>query len=54
MQKRLFDIGWSDESKCQACHKEEGEVRREIPEDFRKWVEKSENLKEGVEVTTTQ
>ena len=24
MQKRLFDVGWSDESKCQACHKEEG------------------------------
>ena len=24
MQKRLFDIGWSNESKCQACHKEEG------------------------------
>ena len=21
VQKRLFDIGWSDESKCQACHK---------------------------------
>ena len=24
VQKRLFDIGWSDESKCQACHKEDG------------------------------
>ena len=24
VQKRLFDIGWSDQSKCQACHKEEG------------------------------
>ena len=24
MQKRLFDIGWSDECKCQVCHKEEG------------------------------
>ena len=24
MQQRLFDIGWSDESKCQACHKEKG------------------------------
>ena len=24
VQKRLFDVGWSDESKCQACHKEEG------------------------------
>ena len=48
-QQSLFDIGWSDGSKCQACHKEEGtekhrlhhypewyEVRREIPETFRK------------------
>ena len=48
MQKRLFDIRWSDESECQACHKAEGtekhrlhfcpewyEVRREIPEAFR-------------------
>ena len=45
VQKRLFDFGWSNESKCQACHKEGGtgkhrlyhrpewnEVRREIPE----------------------
>ena len=24
VQKRLFDIGWSNESKCQAYHKEEG------------------------------
>ena len=24
VQKRLFDIGWSDKSSCQACHKEEG------------------------------
>ena len=24
VQQRLFDIGWSDESECQACHKEEG------------------------------
>ena len=23
-QKRLFDIGWSDVSQCQACHLEEG------------------------------
>ena len=49
-QKRLFDVDWSDISKCQACQKEEGtekprlchcpewhEVRREIPEVFRKW-----------------
>ena len=44
------EVGWSDESECQACHGEEGtekhrlhhrpewyEVRREIPEAFRKW-----------------
>ena len=49
VQKKLFDIGWSDESRWQACHKEEGtekhrlyhcpewyEVRREIPEGFQK------------------
>ena len=23
-QKKQFDIGWSDLSQCQACHKEEG------------------------------
>ena len=53
MQKKLFDIGLSDESACQACHKEKGtekqrlyhcpewyEVRREIPEAFRKWEQK--------------
>ena len=47
-QMRLFDIGRSDVSQCQACQKEEGrekhrlyhcpewyEVRREIPEVFR-------------------
>ena len=58
MQKRLFDIGWSDESKCQACHKEEATekhrlyhgpewhgVRREIPEAFRKSEQKARNSK---------
>ena len=48
-QKRLFDVGWSDISQCEACQMEEGtgkhrlyhcpewyEVRREIPEAFRK------------------
>ena len=61
MQKRLFDIGWSDESKGQACHKEEGtekhwlyhcpewhEVRREIPDAFRKWEQRTRaSKKEG-------
>ena len=50
MQKKLYDIGWSDESECQACHKEEGAekhrlyhcpewhlIRREIPDAFREW-----------------
>ena len=54
VQKKLFDIGWSDESECQACHSEEGtekhrhyycpelyEVRRGIPEAFRKWEQKA-------------
>ena len=54
VQQRLFDIGWSDESECQACHKEEGtdkhrlyhcpewyEVRRRIPEAFRKLEQKA-------------
>ena len=53
MQKKFFDIDWSGDSKCQACNKEEGtekrrlyhcpelyEVRREIPEAFRKWEQK--------------
>ena len=29
-EKRLFDIGWSDESKCQACHEEEGTEKHRI------------------------
>ena len=52
-KERLFDIGWLDENKCEGCHKEEGserhrlyhcpswnEVRRRIPEAFRKWEQK--------------
>ena len=62
-QQRLFDIGWSDVSQCQACKKEQGtekhrlyhcpqwyEVRREIPEVHKKVGAKNQNLKEGVEV----
>ena len=58
-QKRFFDFGWSDESKCHACHKEEGtekhrlyhcpewnEIRREIPEAFRMWEQKARTSKE--------
>ena len=63
VQKRLFDVAWSDESKCQACHKEEGtekhrlyhcpewyDVRREIPEAFTKAGAKRENVEAGVEM----
>ena len=58
VQQRLVDIGWSDESECQACHKEEGtekhrlyhcaechEIRREIPKTFRKWEQKARTSK---------
>ena len=58
-QKRLFDIDWSGTSQCQACKKEEGtekhrlyhcpewyEVRREIPEVFRKLEQKARTSKE--------
>ena len=57
VQKRLFDVGWLDESK-KACHKEEGtekhmiyhcpgwnEVRRQIPEACRMWEEKARTSK---------
>ena len=57
-QQRLFDIEWSDVSQCQACQKEEGtekhrlyncldwyEVRREIPEVFRKLEQKARTSK---------
>ena len=30
VQKKLFDIGWSNESKCQACHKEEGTEKHRL------------------------
>ena len=29
-QKRLFDIGWSDVSQCQACHVEEGTEKHRL------------------------
>ena len=58
VQKRLFDIGWSDERKCQACHKEKDtekhrlhhcperhEIRRSIPDAFRKWEQKARTSK---------
>ena len=55
VQKKLFDIGWSDASESEACHKEEGsdwhrlyhcpewhEVRRRIPDAFRVQAKKRE------------
>ena len=58
-QKRLFAFDWSDTSQCQACKEEEGtekhrlfhcpewyEVRREIPEVFRKLEQKARTSKE--------
>ena len=60
MQKKLYDIGWSDESECQACHKEEGTEKAQalpfiaqngtksdgkVPEAFRKWEQKAETSK---------
>ena len=57
-QKIIFDVGWSDKSECQACRKEEGtekhklhhcpewyELRRVIPEAFRKWEQKARTSK---------
>ena len=57
-QKRLFDIGWSDISQCQACQMKEGTekhwlyhcpewhaVKRDVPESFRKWEQKAKTLK---------
>ena len=53
-----FDTGWSDNSQCQACQREEGTekhglchcpewhaVRRGIPEAFRKWEQKAKTSK---------
>ena len=63
VQKRLFDIGWSNENKCQACHKEEGTEKHRLyhlsglegsqapnPKGLQKVGTKSEDIKEGMEV----
>ena len=63
VQQRLFDTGWSDESKCQACHKEKGtEKTQALPlprmvrsqtgdsTSFQEAGAKSKNFKEGVDV----
>ena len=57
-RNKLFDIGWSDISQCQACQMEEGTekhrlhhcpewhaVRRDIPERFKKWEHKAKTSK---------
>ena len=57
-KKRLFDIGWSDISQCQACQIEESTEkhrlyhcpewhagRRKITECFRKWEQKAKTSK---------
>ena len=62
-QKKLFDIGWSDVSQCQACQMEKGpekhrlchclewpEIRREIAEAFKKCAAKGEKVEERMEV----
>ena len=61
VQKRPFDVGWSDESRGRACHKEEGTEKHRLhfcrewhhtggfQNAFRKWEQKGENLK-GVEL----
>ena len=59
MQKRLCDIGWSDEKKCRCCNKEEGtekhrlyhcpsqrEVRNQMPEGLGKWEERAKTSQE--------
>ena len=57
-EETFFDIGWSNESPCQACHKAEGtekhrlyhcpewhEIRRKIPEALSKWEQKARTSK---------
>ena len=64
MQKMLYDIGFSDEKKCQGCNKEEGtekhrlyycpcwkEIRGQIPEEFFKEMgATSKDIRERLEV----
>ena len=64
MQQKLIDIGWSNVSECQACHKEKGtekhrlyhcpdwyEARRETPGATQKAGTKCENFKGRAEMT---
>ena len=58
VQKRLYDIGWSDEKKCPGCNIEEGtekhrlchcpcwnEIRNQIPEESWKWEQRARTSK---------
>ena len=58
VQKKLYEIGWSDESECEACHQEKGTEKHrffhcqsgtksdgKFPEAFRKWEQKAETSK---------
>ena len=62
-RQRLFDIGWSDVSQCQACQKEKGTEKHMTPplsrvvrsqtgdsRGLHRVGAKGENVKEGVEV----
>ena len=57
-QKRLYDIGCSDEKMCRGCNKREGtekhrlyhcpswkEVRNQTPEDLGKWEQRAKTSK---------
>ena len=56
VQKKLFDAGWSVESECQACHKEEGTEKHRLyhcPEGLQRPSESGSKKREpqkGVEV----
>ena len=55
VQKKLFDIGWSVERECRACHKQEGTEKHRlhpcpewqgiIREAYRKWKQKAKTSK---------
>ena len=59
VQKRLYDVGWSDEKKCRSCTKEGGtekhrlyhsaswrEAGNQIPEGLGKWEHRARTSKE--------
>ena len=49
----VYDVGWSDEKKCQGCGKNcpcWKEIRSQSLGEERTWKQKSKNIKEGLEV----